>query len=208
MPKTPLVCFYSWIVFLFVLLVSFKKTGENKKISIAYVGRYTDKKDEKARDNRFNRAHKHMLRTYVNELNEKLATEKKGVFLELKTFDSQCDPAESEKIYQKIAEDTSVISVIDNTWGAHIAGAAKVIHDRQIPLISINADHNFTLFGSQAIFTGNNDLLPGELNAFLKKIVRTKDVVFISEEDYPLHENYLAAFKRDSIHVASTFTIR
>lgn len=176
--------------------------------SIAYVGRYTDKNATQQRDNRFDQAHEHMLRTYVHELNEQLAKENKTIELQLKTYDCQCDPTVAKQVYEQIAADSSVLAIVDNTWGVHLAGAAEAIKKHALPVISINADHNSIPFGPQAVFTGNNDLLPGELNAFLKKVVHRKEVVFISEEDYPLHQHYLDAFKRDSIVVTSTFAIR
>lgn len=201
---------FRYFLFIVTILVvgSCRHDQDQSVYSIAYVGRYTDINATTPRDNRFDLAHEHMLRAYIGELNEQLETKKKGIAFQLKTFDSQCDSKESAKAYEQISQDSSIVAVIDNTWGEHLAGATDVIREQHIPLISINADHNFKAFGSQAIFTGNNDLLPGELNAFLKKIVHAKDVVFISEEDYALHDHYLTAFQRDSIQVAATFTIR
>jgi hypothetical protein len=171
---------------------------------IAYVGRYTDKNSEKQPDNRFDRMHEYMLRQYVTELNEK----DNAVFFELKIFDCKRDPKEAATVYEQIAKDTTIVAVVDNTWGAHLAGAQEVIRKNSIPVIAINADHNFADFGTQAIFTGNNDYLPSEITSFTTKVLNTKEVIFVSEEDYSLHKNFLADFEKNGIKVKKIFTVR
>lgn len=181
------------------------KSSKDKPVRyIAYVGRYTDKNAEKQPDNRFDRMHEYMLRQYVKELNNSSYP----VLFELKTFDCKRDPKEAAFVYEQIAKDSSIVGVIDNTWGAHLAGAKEVIRGNAIPLIAINADHNFADFGSQAVFTGNNDYLPAEINSFITKVLGKKEVVFISEEDYSLHKNFLADFEKNGIRVKKMFTLK
>jgi hypothetical protein len=171
---------------------------------IAYVGRYTDKNAEKQPDNRFDRMHEYMLRQYVKELNDN----NYPVYFELKTFDCKRDPKEAAAVYSQIAADSSIVGVIDNTWGVHLAGAQEVIRKNTIPVIAINADHNFADFGQQAVFTGNNDYLPSEINSFISKVLNKKEVIFISEEDYSLHKSFLADFEKKGIKVKKMFTIK
>ena len=181
------------------------KSSKDKPLRyIAYVGRYTDKNAEKQPDNRFDRMHEYMLRQYVKELNEK----DYPVLFELKTFDCKRDPKEAAVVYTQIASDSSIIGVIDNTWGVHLAGAQEVIKNKSVPMIAINGDHNFADFGSQAIFTGNNDYLPGEINAFVTKILDKKEVIFISEEDYSLHKSFLTDFEKNGVKVKKMFTVK
>ncbi len=193
-----------------VLFISFFlyscQTGSSKKVSrtIAYVGRYTDKNSDTPPDNTFDRMHEYMLREYIAELNKK----EYPVTFALKTFDCKRDPLEAAEVYKRIALDTSIVCVLDNTWGLHLAGARDVIRKHSIPLIVMNADHYFEDFGPQVVFTGNNDYLPGEINSFITKILNKRDVLFISEEDYPLHKSFLENFSKNGINVQKTFTIR
>ncbi len=188
-----------------LLLLSCQNKSKDKPVRyIAYVGRYTDKNAEKQPDNRFDRMHEYMLRQYVAELNQK----DNPVFFELKTFDCKRDPKEAAVVYKQIASDTSIVGVIDNTWGVHLAGAQEVIKANALPLIAINADHNFADFGTQAVFTGNNDYLPAEIISFTTKVLNKKEVVFISEEDYSLHKSFLADFEKKGVKVKKMFTIK
>lgn len=187
------------------LYFSCSNSSKDKPVRyIAYVGRYTDKNAEKQPDNRFDRMHEYMLRQYIKELNDN----NYPVSFELKTFDCKRDPEEAAVVYTQIAADTSIIGVIDNTWGVHLAGAQEVIRKNATPIIAINADHNFADFGPQAVFTGNNDYLPAEINSFITKVLAKKEVIFISEEDYSLHANFLDDFKKNGIAVKKMFTIK
>ncbi len=195
------------ILFLFVLssflIFSCNRAIEKPTKYIAYVGRYTDKNAEKQPDNRFDRMHEFTLKQYVEQLNQKSYP----INFELKTFDCKRDTLEAANIYEEIAKDTNIISVIDNTWGLHLAGARKVIKEKQIPVIAINADHNFADFGSQVVFTGNNDYLPSEITSFTQKILNSKEVIFVSEADYSLHKSFLADFTKNGIKVRKMFTV-
>lgn len=193
-----------WLLFFITLFISCSNSSKKPVRYIAYVGRYTDKNAEKQPDNRFDRMHEYMLRRYVSEMNQK----NYPVNFELKIFDCKRDPKEAAEVYKQIASDTSIISVIDNTWGVHLAGAQEVIRKNSIPVIAINADHNFADFGKQAVFTGNNDYLPSEINSFITKVLNKKEVLFVSEEDYSLHKNFLNDFDKAGIKIRKMFTIK
>ena len=66
-------------------------------------------------------------------------------------------------------------------------------------MIAINADRNGKDFGQNTIFTGNNDKLPGELTSFLQQILNENEILFISEEDYLLHQTYIDEFGKNNI---------
>ncbi|HVD97824.1 MAG TPA: hypothetical protein VNB90_06435 [Cytophagaceae bacterium] len=187
-----------------ILFHSCKSKTEKPVRYIAYVGRYTDKNAEKQPDNRFDRMHEYMLRQYVADLN----TQNHPVNFEIKTFDCQRDPKQAAEVYKQIGADSSIVSVVDNTWGAHLAGAQEIIRLNRIPVIAINADHNFADFGKQAVFTGNNDYLPAEINSFITKVLQKKEVLFVSEEDYSLHKSFLSDFEKNGVNVKKMFTIK
>jgi hypothetical protein len=183
----------------------FKKplSESGKKIKyVAYIGRYTPPKDAKIKTPKFDLLHEVTLRSYVNEI--KLPDTK----LELKAFSCRNSGQVSDSIYQQIANDPDIVAVIDNTWGEHIKNCAKTIKEKNIPVISINADRNNLDYGNNVIFTGNNDNVPSDIAAFVKKILHIQKVNFITEEDYALHENYLETFRREGIEINKMFSIK
>jgi len=193
------------IVALFFLLTACgDKNQKKEKKSIAYVGRYSDINSTEPVDNRFDRMHEYMLKDYLTYLN----ASNPNYELQLLPFDCKRSPEETKKVYEQIAADTNIIAVIDNTWGVHIAGAVQTIKDNNIPVVAINADHNYKDFGTQAIFTGNNDMLPAELSTYIRNGMDISQIVFVSEEDYLLHETYVSEFKKQNINTAATFLIR
>lgn len=202
----------SYYLYLYALLflpalvyTSCRQSNSKKPVRyIAYVGRYTDKNAAEQPDNHFDRMHEYMLRQYVADMNLRHYP----VTFELKTFDCKRDPKEAATVYKQITADTSIVCVIDNTWGVHLAGAQQEILKNKIPLIAINADHNFADFGNQAVFTGNNDYLPSEINSFITKVLDQKEVLFISEEDYSLHNHFLSDFEKHGVKVRQVFTIK
>jgi len=200
--------FTTLVVSLFVIVTFItcsKNSSSDKPLKyVAYVGRYTDMNAEKQPDNRFDRMHEYMLKHYLAKLNETNIT----VNLEVKKYDCKRDPKEAAEVYKQIASDSNVIAVVDNTWGVHLEGAREVIEKNKIPVIAINADHNFANFGDQVVFTGNNDYLPNEIISFAKKVLFKKDVIFISEEDYSLHNSFLSEFEKNNITVKKMFTIK
>jgi hypothetical protein len=191
------------IVLTGILYLYFKKplseVGKKTKY-IAYIGRYTPPKNET--EPKFDLLHEVSLKEYVSEI--KLPDTK----LELKAFSCKNDGETSLRIYEEIAKDSNIIAVIDNTWGQHLKFCDKTIKENNIPVISINADRNNLDFGNNVIFTGNNDHVPSDIAAFTTKILKEKKVNFISEDDYPLHENYLNTFKQYGIEINKMFTVK
>ncbi|MFQ3575775.1 MAG: hypothetical protein SNJ77_05000 [Cytophagales bacterium] len=187
------------IFFILSLLFFFFSCGEKKKreITIAYVGRFTDDNSTKQIDNRFDKAHELMIQHFLDEVN----TKNDSIKLILKSFDCKRTPEGAAKVYDDIAKDTQIVAIIDNTWGVHLRGAQPIIKAHNLPTIAINGDRNNLDFGQSAIFTGNNDMLPSDITLFVNKILKTKEVVFISEKDYPLHEVYLDEFKKSGIKI-------
>lgn len=164
---------------------------------VAYVGRFTDETNDKPIDNRFDKAHEFMIKHFLEEINKKNDSLK----LVLKSYDCKRTAKGAANAYEEIAKDTNIAFVIDNTWGVHLKGAQPIIQQHNIPVIAINGDRNNLDFGKSAIFTGNNDMLPSDITQFLTKILKQKEVVFVSEKDYPLHEVYLEEFKKASFQL-------
>ncbi|MFM7024432.1 MAG: hypothetical protein ACKOXB_15805 [Flavobacteriales bacterium] len=178
---------------------------EDKNVKyVAYIGRYTDIKDTSSvkKESKFDKLHEVTLKKYLSELDLPYTR------LELKVFDCKKDGSISASVYDSIAADSNIVAVIDNTWGQDIKHCVNTIREKNIPVISINADRNNGDFGANAIFTGNNDNVPLDIAAFTQKILKTGKINFISEEDYPLHENYLKVFRKKGIQVNKMFTLK
>jgi hypothetical protein len=176
-------------------------TPKNTKY-IAYIGRYTDHKESNVDKSAFDKLHELSLRKYLSTLDFK------DTDLQLKVFDCKRSGAISDSIYEVIAKDTSIVAVIDNTWGEHISKCVSTIKNNNIPVVSINADKNNLDYGSQVIFTGNGDLLPYDIGAFLNKGIKTNEINFISEVDYPLHDSYLKAFQLNDIKIKNSIYVK
>jgi hypothetical protein len=158
---------------------------------VAYIGRYTDASKGIPKDkqdlNRFDLLHDAVLSEYLKRVDLPHHT------LKLKKFDCEKSGAISDSIYKVIAQDTSIVLVIDNTWGVHLKECSQTIKALNIPVISINADRNKEDFGNNVVFTGSHDHTPLDMVAFLKQVLKVKKVNMVSETDYPLHELYLEA---------------
>lgn len=196
-----------FILSLFAIAVLCFSCGRSDKKNvkyIAYIGRYTDIKDTSStpKESKFDKLHEVALQQYLSNVDLPYTR------LELKTFDCQKDGSVSAAVYDSIAADSNIVAVIDNTWGQEIKFCASAIKEKNIPVISINADRNNGDFGANAIFTGNNDNVPLDIAAFARKILKVNKINFISEEDYPLHENYLRIFRKKGIAVNKMFTLQ
>jgi hypothetical protein len=169
---------------------------------IAYIGRYTNRKDtipiERQEKNGFDLLHEAALRDYLKEINHNSGT----LHLELKTFDNSRDAHLSDSIYRNvIAKDDDIVMVIDNTWGEHLLPCAPAIRDLGIPVIAMNADRNNGDFGSNAIFTGNDDDVPGDIAAYLRTALKVSRVNMVGEIDYPLHNGFIERLKEQGIAI-------
>ena len=194
------------IILLLWNTLSSNESRKRTKKYIAYIGRYTNIKDtiplDKQNKNDFDLLNELCLTDYMQELNDSLSQ----IELELLTFDNHSNGESSDSIYQqKIKGRKDILFVIDNTWGSHIGKCSQTIKTNNIPVIAMNADKNATDFGGASLFTGNDDNVPFDMAAFLKKVLKKKEVNFISETDYALHKEFLKALENDSIKVHNVF---
>ncbi|MCS6823837.1 MAG: hypothetical protein NZ529_06035 [Cytophagaceae bacterium] len=182
-------------------------TSKNRTTKyIAYVGRYTDPKadteEKKKMARKFDMMHEVALQKYIKQINLPYTE------LKLKTFDCRRDGRISDSIYNEIAKDTNIVLVIDNTWGEHFRECAHTIRNKKIPVICMNADRNDLDYGGNVLFIGNNDHVPFDQVAFIKKALKFKEVNFLSEEDYPVHYTFLKAFEQAGIIIKKQFTLQ
>ncbi len=196
-----------YTVFLFLIYVIIFSACRNEYNSgtskyIAYIGRYTDWQEPGVDKTKFDKLHELALQRYLKDINPK------GQQLGLKVFDCKRNGKVSDSIYKVIAKDTNIVVVIDNTWGEHLGSAANTIQQLKIPVIAINADKAGLNYGGQVLFTGNSDLLPHDINAFVQKALKTTEVNFISEEDYPLHTVFLKSFQESGIRVKGQVLVK
>jgi len=184
-----------------------EKSNSNKSTKyIAYVGRYTDINKPIPQDqqelNPFDLLHESVLKEYLNRIDLPYHD------LQLKTFDCRKDGKVSDSIYQAIAKDSSIVLVIDNTWGAQFKECAQSIKKLNIPVIAINADKNNQDYGNHVIFTGSHDHTPLDMVTFLKNILKVDRVNFISEYDYPLHDLYIEELAKQGIAINKLFSVK
>ena len=175
--------------------------------TVAYVGRFTNASDttpiEKQEKNKFDVLHQYVLEQYLSELNQELP----NVSLQLKTYDCQRTTRGSDSVYKLIVADTNIISVVDNTWGIHLAAAQARIQAVNLPIIAINADHGGLDFGTGAVFTGNSDEVPEDLATYIDKALNEHTVNFLTEQDYALTNGYYNAFESRGITVNKEFNV-
>lgn len=173
---------------------------------IAYIGRYTDASKgiaKKEQDqNPFDLLHDAVLSEYLKQV------DLPNHNLKLKIFDCEKSGLISDSLYKQIAKDSSIVLVIDNTWGVHLKECSQTIKALNIPVISINADKNNEDFGNNVIFTGSHDHTPLDMVAFLKKVLKIKKVNMVSETDYSLHEFYIKALADEKISVNKLFSLK
>ena len=161
---------------------------------VAYLGfNYQD--TAKARSNSYtDSVHLVALEAYLKELNAK----DYGVEYQLKPY--QCNFKEDtiRALYSAIAADSNIVLVIDNTWGRHIRHAAETIKGR-LPVIATNADQNQLDFGHNALFLDPNDPQPFYLIKFIKEVLKSKRIGFITETDYLLHKRFSSLIKEHKL---------
>ncbi len=187
--------------------ISDKKHSGDKDVKyIAYIGRYTDikntTKQSKQEQNVFDLLHESVLKEYIERIDLPYHE------LQLKKFDCRKDGKTSDSIYNIIAQDTSIVLVIDNSWGAQFKECNETIKKFNIPVISINADKNNKDYGNKVVFTGSHDHTPLDMVTFLKDILKVDHINFISEYDYPLHDIYIKELANKGISVNKLFSIK
>jgi hypothetical protein len=85
--------------------------------------------------------------------------------------------------YDAIATDQKIVVVIDNTWGVNLASVAKVIKDKGIPVISLNADRQNVDYQALVAFIGNDDYIPKKVAVFSQQILRDSKTIFVAEDE-------------------------
>jgi hypothetical protein len=166
-----------------------KKPAFNRPVKyVAFVGFNYDSIGKAKRNNFADSLHILALEEYLNRINADDDAPDRPEY-RLRKF--QCDYKEDtiQQIYNGILADTNIALVIDNTWGRHIRHARDIIRDK-LPVISMTADQNDTLFGNNAIFMEPNDPQPFYLVNFIQKVLKAPSVGFITENDYLLHEQF------------------
>ena len=167
---------------------------------IAYVGRYRGPNDDNNRIQRsaqFNFLHVYNFKKYIKKYNQT-----SPIPFELVVFDNHKNPDSTRSVYEKILEDSSIVAVIDNSWGAELQGAQTLIQEKGIPVVAINGDMNELDYGP-TLFTGNSDNQIGEIVHFLSRGLRADTINFVSELDYKLHNKYLRNFQEYGITIGN-----
>lgn len=183
----------------------FSPKAINKEVKyIAMVGKFTDFEHPEKEPSDFNLAIQKGLEYYLKQKSK----EYPDFDLKLKVFDNQQLGSKSKEFYTTdIAQDSSIIAVVDFTFGSHFKEAASAIKANNIPVITINPDHNNLDFGNNVLFVYNDDEMARDLSAFVQNI-NIDSIDFISEEDYPQHESFLAQLKKRNIVISDTLTFR
>ncbi len=180
----------------------FKQNGKNNVYTIAYIGRYNspdERFSDRQRSRVFNFIHEFAFTNYISEFNES-----SDIQLEIKIHDNYRSPDSTRAIYKRIVQDSSVLLVLDNTWGIELAGAADIIRNAQMPVISLNADKNNIDYGNSAVFLGGGDLVPEDLVKFIQQKFDASEINFISETNYKLHDQYLQLLQDAGIGLRET----
>lgn len=196
----------------------FSNSAPEKKVKyIAMIGKFTDQdaiSDEElqklykaGKENEVRNPINVCIETCIEYYLEKFSEQYPDVTLKLKVFDNRKSGERSRKIYEEqIAPNDDIIGVVDFTWGSHLKECASTIKKLNIPVITINPDHNNLDFGNNALFVYNDDETPRDLAAFIKNSSEISQIDFISEADYPPHENYLKEFKEQGVIIDKTMT--
>ncbi len=179
--------------------------AKNKKVRyVAMVGKFTDHEHPEKPPNEFNVAIEKALRFYLKQKSKEYS----DVELRLKVFDNQKLAEKSKQFYSKdIAQDSSIICAIDFAWGSHLKEAADAIRKNGIPVITINPDHNNLDYGKNALFVYNDDEMARDLSAFVQNL-GIKEVDFITESDYGLHQAFLHELGNRNITIGDTLAFR
>lgn len=204
MPKIIL----AFAVFSFLCWYSCRDTGFNRPVKyVAYVGFNFEDTTKARRNNYSDSLHILALEEYLQRINEVEEPRHYPCEYRLRTY--QCDFREDtiQAIYQSILADTNVAFVIDNTWGRHIRQARDLIRDR-LPVISMTADQNDTLFGNNAIFLEPNDPQPFYLVNFVRKVLKAPSVGFITEDDYLLHRQFQKVIEKNKLPCDTLLTLK
>lgn len=173
---------------------------------VAFVGFNFEDSLKSRRNNFSDSLHILALEAYLNRINQ---SEKPRYPYEYRLRTFQCDFKEDtiQQLYHSILADTNIALVVDNTWGRHIRHARDIIRD-QLPVISMTADQNDTLFGNNAIFLEPNDPQPFYLVHFIQKVLKAPSVGYLTETDYLLHEQFKKVVERHQLPCDTILKLR
>ena len=172
-------------VLLLVGLFSYWSMPRKTTYYIAYVGRYETP--------HFDELQLRILKKNLLQLNSQL----RNTQLDIKPFtikksDTIFSSADS---YDAIASDKTIVVVLDNTWGVNLASAAKIIKDKRIPVISMNANRQDVDYQKLVAFIGYDDYIPKKIVAFSQQILHDNKPVFVAEDEKSFPST--ASFKRE-----------
>ncbi len=178
---------FSALAILFILVGSFLiyRTLSVRTYYIVYVGKYQNR----AQIDRLSEA---AIRDYLAALNAKVS----AVKFELKVFklsdhqDKSSDHQDMKEIYAEFASKEDTILVLDNTWGGDLGSVPDLITQNNIPVISLNANKAGGNFGKNVVFLGADDRTAEKIVNFSTQILKSKHLIFITEKNYPLKENF------------------
>lgn len=196
--KTVFILSTSFAIVVGIFLLGWLITHDTPTYKIAYIGRYVGENDDDQsilRSQNFNFLHTHILKGYLNKFSKQ-----HDFSLEMEIYDNHKNPDSTNHVYQRIIKDSTIIAVIDNSWGSEIIGAQNTIRQSKIPIIAINGDLNGLDYGN-TLFTGNSDNQVADIVKFINKGLDADTVNFIYESNYALTKKYLDAFELNSIVV-------
>ena len=163
------------LVALFVLCIFAARSPSAQRFEIAYVGRFGNPE--------FERMHLLMLKKQAHRLSNSL----KGAEFAIRVFDINNDPSQMPRVYDEIHTTPSIIAVIDNTWGRHMARVAPKIKSMDIALISMNADVGVYDYGQSAVFLGSEDRSAEAIVKFAEhSLDMNEPKILIGEADYQM----------------------
>ncbi|MBV6441956.1 MAG: hypothetical protein DYG98_02675 [Haliscomenobacteraceae bacterium CHB4] len=187
---------FALAVFGFVTWFACQKAAFNRPVQyIAFVGFNFQDTVKAKRNNYSDSLHILALEDYLRRINAVTKPTRYPAEYRLKVFQCDFKPDTMQAIYRSIAADSSIVLVVDNTWGRYFRRVDSLVRDR-LPVISLTADFNSLDFGNNAIFLEPNDPQPFYLVNFIQKVIKAPSVGLITENDYLLHQQFEKVFRQ------------
>ncbi|MDY7096156.1 MAG: hypothetical protein SX243_24540 [Acidobacteriota bacterium] len=168
-------------------LILWQLPEDEQEHLVAFVGR--------TEGDQYAAMHRRALTYYIKQLNEEIPGHRLTLrFFYLDAYEGrQPDAPETLRwIYEtQIIPDERFVVVIDNTWAKHIEKVSDLVRDRDLPVLSLNADKGPKNFGGNALFIGHSDNAADDISAYTKKVLQPKTLIFVGEEDYWLTARFL-----------------
>lgn len=138
-------------------------------------------------DGEFAEIHRIALSHYLDELSAEIPEHR----FVLKTFSIDNDQETLRNVYERdIAPDPRYILVLDNTWAEHVQAIDWLVAERNIPMLSLNADKGDADFGGHAAFIGHSDNVPSDLLHYMTEVIQPETVAFVGEDNYWLTRRF------------------